>query len=144
MAEISSSNKYVRAILVAVIAVVVSFVLRNYLFHDNNTIDKKLQTASQEANKMCPVIVDSITRLDSTIALPGKIFQYNYTVKIDTTKTPVNALKMNLEKSILTAVKTNPSTKEFRDNDVTMDYRYNDDKGDFLFKIEITPAKYKQ
>lgn len=144
MEETSSPNKYLKTILGVAIAVAVSFVLRNYVFHEDNSIDKKLKAASEEANKMCPIVLDSITRMDNTIALPHETFQYNYTIKIDTNKTSISQLKMNLEKSILNSVKTNPSTKEFRDNNVTMDYSYNDDEGNFLFKIEITPDKYKQ
>jgi len=40
------------------------------------SIDKNLMEIASELNKTCPVMVDSLTRLDNTVALPNKVFQY--------------------------------------------------------------------
>ena len=87
--------------------------------------------------------VDGFTRLDNTVALPNNKFQYNYTISIDTTIYSLSTLKTNLHQSILNSVKTNPSLKDFRDNNVTMVYSYSDSVGHFLFKTEFAPNDYK-
>ena len=42
--------------------------------------DKVMMEAASEINKTCPVMVDNVTRLDNSIALPNNVFQYNYTL----------------------------------------------------------------
>ncbi|MCL2343481.1 MAG: hypothetical protein FWC62_06255, partial [Firmicutes bacterium] len=43
------------------------------------TVDDLLKKTADEANKQCPMTVDSETRMDSVQAAEGKILQYNYT-----------------------------------------------------------------
>jgi len=110
----------------------------------NAEIDKSMMQAASELNKTCPVMVDQETRLDNAIALPGHIFQYNYTF-INMLKDSIDfvALQKEMEPTILNGVKTSPALKKHREKKVTMSYRYVDKKGVFLFKIAITPDQYK-
>ncbi len=103
-----------------------------------------MQLIANELNKNCPMMVDEETRLDK-VSLPSKtVFQYNYTLinydksQIDTTK-----LKDALEQNIIQITKTNPQMQYQRDNNVTMNYFYNDKNGDYLMTIIISPEMYK-
>jgi hypothetical protein len=109
------------------------------------SFDKAMMQAASELNKTCPIMIDKETRLDNAVALPGNVFQYNYTL--------VNAVKDSIDlKSfedymqplILNIVKTNPDLKLFRDNKVTMTYSYNDMNGVFITKISITKDLYTE
>ena len=74
------------------------------------------------------MFIDSLTRLDNTMTLPGKTFQYNYTLK-NSASLNTNVIKSNLHQSILNSIKTNPALKEFRDNNVKLVYSYSDENG---------------
>jgi hypothetical protein len=106
-------------------------------------IDKTLMETANELNKSCPLMVDNITRLDNTIALPDKVFQYNYTV-VNVVKDSIKTddLKLYLQPRILNEVRTNPAMKFVRDNHVTVNYSYKDKIGVFLFDITVKPEQY--
>jgi hypothetical protein len=107
------------------------------------SFDKAMMQAASELNKTCPIMIDKETRLDNALALPGNVFQYNYTL--------VNAIKDSIDiasfeeymKPLITnMVKTNPDLKLYRDNEVTMTYYYKDMNGVFIAKISITKDLY--
>ncbi|MCD8043890.1 MAG: hypothetical protein LUH10_12580 [Tannerellaceae bacterium] len=112
--------------------------------------DKKLQVASKLFNKACPVMVDDDTRLDNTEVFPGKIFRYNYTL-VNLSIEDMEALNeetrnmviSQMEEYILNAVRTENDLKEFRDNDVTMEYNYHDKNGNPFHMFTFTPDSYK-
>ena len=109
-----------------------------------NTAKNPLQLIANEMNKSCPMMVDAETRLDK-ITLPSKtVFQYNYTL-INYEKTEIDTVKIksNLEQNIIRLTKTNPQMQYQRENNVTMNYIYNDKNGDYLMSIIITPELYK-
>ncbi len=106
--------------------------------------EKALIEMANELNKNCPLILDAETRLDNTIALPGNIFQYNYSlINIDKESLNIDEVKAYLEQQIINTAKTNPDMKIFRDNKTTLRYSYKDKSGVFILTIEITPDKYE-
>ena len=89
-------------------------------------------------------MIDSETRLDNTITLPPKIFQYNYTlVNIEKETVDIIALKEYIEPNITNFVRTNPDMKFQRDNKVTVNYYYQDKDRNYLFTISVTPEQYE-
>jgi hypothetical protein len=110
----------------------------------NDAFEKTMIKAASDLNKTCPMMVDRETRLDNAIALPGNIFQYNYTL-INMKKDSVDfvAMQNEMEPAILNGVKTSPDLKAYREHKITMAYNYVDKNGAFVFKILITPEKYK-
>lgn len=118
--------------------------LVQHFFFKPPSFDKQLMQVASELNKTCPVMVDSETQLDNTIALPGKTFQYNYTL-INTVKDSVDIanLEAYMKTSILNTIKTSPDLKTFRDNDVIMTYSYKDKNSVHLLKMTFTPDQYK-
>lgn len=131
-----------KRILAMLMGIAVCLIMQ-YCTSTKAELDKVLMQSASEFNKTCPVMVDRETRLDNAVALPGKIFQYNYTF-INMLKDSVDyvALQKEMEPTILNGVKTSPDLKKYRDNKVTMSYQYADKKGVFLFKIAITPDLY--
>lgn len=114
------------------------------LFFKSPSYDKVLMQLASELNKTCPIMVDEFTRLDNSIALPGNIFQYNFTL-VNTIKSEVipDTVKKYLEPSIISNIRTNPDLKFFRDNKTTMAYFYRDKNGEFVYKLFVTPELYK-
>lgn len=139
-------SKGAYAILIVVITIVAgaigNYVVRNYFLEDIN-FDQELMKTSEELNKNCPFIIDQDTRLDNTIVLPGKKLVYNYTlINLSIDDLNVEELEQNLKPRILNNVKTNTDLRNFRENSVTMVYKYNDKDGIFIFEIIITPEEY--
>ena len=99
---------------------------------------------ASELNKTCPLMVDSLTRLDNAVALPDRVFQYNYSL-ISGSKEYIDTegLKAFLSPRIANDVKTNPGMKFVRDNKVTVNYSYKDLNGEFLFLITVKPEDYQ-
>ena len=127
-------------------AIVTFLVIRLIHGHSSGTaavINQELVAVANELNKSCPMMVDSITRLDNAAALPNNVFQYNYTL-ISVRKADLNPeeLRMKLEPGMTNTIRTNPQLKYFRDRKVTMAYNYNDKDGVFVLNIPITPDKY--
>ncbi len=111
---------------------------------DSFKIDRSLMLTANELNKNCPIMVDSETRLDNVISLPGKIIQYNYCI-INFVKSDIDTLQLKtaLEPNITNLLKTNPQTKQLRDNDVIFNYLYKDKNNEYICQISVTPEEYK-
>jgi len=133
--------------LAGAIGVIVSFAayfIVQQMFFKTPSIDKAMMAAASEMNKSCPIMVDAETRLDNTIALPSKGFQYNYTlINVDKESIDTVEIKKYIEPNIINGVRTSPDMKFQRDNKVTMKYYYKDKKGNYLFLITVTPEQYK-
>jgi len=136
--------KQLAGIIVGVITFfVVYFLMQQFLFKAP-TVDKIMMKAASEFNALCPIMIDSETRLDNTIALPSKVFQYNYTlVNMEKETVDTVMLKSYLEPNITNVVRTHPDMKIQRDNKVTMQYYYKDKNGNYLFTISVTPEQYE-
>jgi len=113
------------------------------LFFKAPQVDKEIMKIANEINKTCPIMIDSETRLDNAISLPGNKLQYFYTL-INYGKASIDTLEMRnrLEPIITNFVKTNPQMKFLRDHETTINYYYKDKEGLFLLLISVTPEKY--
>jgi hypothetical protein len=136
--------KKLTGIIVSVISFFIAYFIVQQLFFKIPSFDKAMMKVASELNKTCPIMVDSETRLDNAIALPKKIFQYNYTL-INIDKKSVDTLEMKnyLGPNITNFVRTNPDMKFQRDNKTIINYCYKDRNGNYLFKISVTPEQYK-
>jgi ribosomal protein L37E len=114
------------------------------LFFKIPSIDKAMMKVANEINKTCPIMLDADTRLDNTIALPNKVFQYNYTL-VNWEKSTIDtvALKNYVEPRVINDVKTNPQMQFQRDHKVTMGYYYKDKEGAYVCAVYVTPADYE-
>ena len=108
-----------------------------------NNIKYAMQYAADSINKISPMWIDSMTELVHASALPNKTFQYNYAIKIDTSKYDMKLVKEVIEKSLSVNIKTIPEVHLFRDSGVILIYNYTNMKMKPLFKFTFTPDKYK-
>lgn len=126
------------------VAFAATFFLIQYFFFQEPSAEDYLQRAATEVNKSCPMMVDQETRLDGAEALPGNVFQYNYTlINMVAEGVNIEGIKEILEPQITRQVVKNEQLQVFRDREVTMAYRYHDRNGAFLFDIQVRPDKYQ-
>ncbi len=130
--------------LAGIVVGIVVMVLVQQFFFKSPSFDKQMMQVASELNKTCPIMVDAETRLDNTVALPDKIFTYNYTL-INKVKDSLNVeeLKKYLTPLVTNNIKTSPVMKFYRDNKITLSYYYKDKQGVFLLNIDVTPDKYQ-
>ncbi len=110
----------------------------------NKSVDARLKELAQEMNKTCPRMLDQWTRLDSCVVQPGLTMRYYHSIVGELIVTDTTLFKSKLEPQIISAMKTNPDVKFYRDNDITMEYQYNDTEGKYIFSMIITPDNYKK
>lgn len=121
----------------------VTIVLLNYSNFTQPSFDKMMVKISNDMNKNCPYMVDKETRLDNTAAV-GNTIAYNYTlINMGINDIDLASIKNYMEQTLVNNTKTNPDMKVFRENNATIDYNYKDKDGVFLFKVQVTPDKYK-
>ena len=109
----------------------------------SGSVESQLQSAAKETNKECPVMRDQWTRLDSCSVEGSSTFKYYFSI-LQIVVTDTTKLKSQIKPQIIETVKIHPSTRIFRDNDVTLVYKYSDDNGQYLFTITATPEDYKK
>ena len=130
--------------IVGVVAGLAAYFLVQQFFAPPS-FDKAMMQAASELNESCPIMVDQNTRLDNAIALPGNVFQYNYTlVNLSLADIDVPTLTSSLTPHLTNNVSTNPDLKSYRDHQVTMSYAYKDRHGKFVTKVSVTPQDYQQ
>lgn len=128
-------------IIVGMIAFALSYYGVQQLFKKD--LESELKNAALELNKLTPMQIDEYTRLDSASTKGKTNFIYYYTL-FDLEKSEVNLDTVNkyLRPSIIENVKISPELKIYRDNKITMDYKYYDKNGIFVMKISVTPELY--
>ena len=88
-----TDKKNIRNMILTIVASIAGFAIGylivNSLFTSPSGFDKQLMKAAEEINNVCPIMVDSGTRLDNAISIPGNKLAYNYTL--------VNLLKADID-----------------------------------------------
>jgi len=105
------------------------------------SVDEQLSTLAADLNSKAPIAIDADTSLISATTLPNKTIQYHYST---TTKIASDfqqgALKEALLPRLIKAYKSSPDMAGFRDNKVTIVYRYTDREGQLIEQFTIGPS----
>ncbi|MEM0931374.1 MAG: hypothetical protein AAGJ12_02835 [Bacteroidota bacterium] len=139
--EDKSKKGKVIGTIVGIIAFALSFYGVQQLFKTD--LEAELENVALELNKQTPMKIDEYSRLDSASSKGKTNFIYHYTL-LGMEKSEVNLDTVNkyIRPSIIENVKTIPELKFYRDNKITMDYKYYDKNGVFVTKISVTPELY--
>ena len=124
---------------------VIYFIMQQLVFKAPS-VDKMLMKAASEMNTICPFMIDSITRLDNTIAIAQKTLQYNYTLgflKDDVDDVALDVMKNDIESRAINHARTHPDMSELRNRNAFIKHSYKDAVGNYLFTITVTPKQYK-
>lgn len=108
-------------------------------------LEAELKEVALYLNKQTPMQIDVYLRLDSAGSKGKTNFIYYYTL-FDMEKSEVNLDTMNkyLRPGIIENIKNSPELKIYRDNNITMDYKYYDKNREFVTEISVTPELYKK
>ena len=110
---------------------------------DQPPIREVLAYASNKLNATLPMQVDQDTRLDSTIAGPGAVFTYMYTL-VNYTGSEYSSVDFinTMKPRLINGYKTNPEMAVYRKGEVALHYYYRDKNGSEVAKIIITPKDF--
>lgn len=144
------SRKKVNVLLLIAmgIALALAVFFQFYLSEDAVEVKTEITELVAKYNKNCPLTIQEGIRLDS-VSLPKlpddeRAVQYNLTLlNVEKTTAEINVIRTEIEKSLLSTAKVNPSLQVFRDNDYSLIYSYKDKKKAFLFKVKVLPDQYK-
>lgn len=142
MKQGEKKQKTIKTLVGLVIGLGVMLIVQQVIFKPS--IDKVMLNVAMQMNESCPMMVDDETRLDNVVAMPGNIFQYNYTlIHVEKASADIDELTSYLQTSITNDVKTNPDLQIYRDNQTTMTYNYRDKNGKSLTVISVAPEDYE-
>jgi hypothetical protein len=143
-------QKTASAVTVTVISAVVgaivgSFVVNRIMHSDADvSVERMLIDASNQVNKMLPIMLDSETRVDSTIPEPPNTLVYHYTLlKRTKSQLDVRAVVDYLRPTVVNNYKTTENMKTLRDAGVMLKYRYYDKDGIFVTEIVVKSSDLK-
>jgi hypothetical protein len=104
-----------------------------------------LKAVAIKLNRTMPRDMDQYTRIDSLTAIPNDTLQYSCSVfHLKEEPSSVHRIKSFMEDKMLHDFKTAPEFKAFRDNRVTLVYKYYNEKRIVVFSIFLTPEKYER
>ena len=103
------------------------------------SVEAQLSLVAERVNKQEPVMIDEDTKLDGAEALPGRILVYKYTLSLARAELPANLIEQNIRPNLLEAYKAHPDMKTFREEGVTIVYRYKDRSGEAIGEVSVGP-----
>lgn len=139
----SKQKKIIKTLVGLVLGLGLMLIVQQVIFKPS--IDRMMMDVAVEMNKSCPMMVEDFLRLDNVVAMPGNIFQYNYTLVHITKETAnISQLTKDLEISLVDNIKSNPDLQIYRDNHTTMAHNYRDKDGKPLVIISVSPSDYEE
>ena len=101
----------------------------------------QVRALADQINKQGNKMVDEITRLDGAEALPNRTLLYKYSIITKTSsEIPPDGLNRIIRRDVVRKYNTLPEMKMFRDNGVTITYRYRDKEGQLIGDISVGPS----
>jgi hypothetical protein len=107
-------------------------------------LNRKLEDMASNLNESTPVMLDQYTRFEEASVTPENMFRYRYTVL--NTSNPDSLVEnglQSLNENIGREFSSNPALRIFRENNVTIEYVYNNEKGETIRSVRIAPEDYR-
>jgi Tfp pilus assembly major pilin PilA/ribosomal protein L40E len=102
--------------------------------------EARLRATAEQVNRSTPSTVDRDTRLDTTVAGPGRKFTYIYTLVNVTRESIADSQLEEFAKTVKNRVCTNQAIAEFFQNKTVVGYLYNDKDGNVVTRIDVRPS----
>ncbi len=137
----NKKGKTVGIIVGAITFAITFFAVQQFFKSD---VASELKKVASDFNTQGPMQLDQSLRLDSMGSIGKTNFIYYYTLlEIEKSEVNLDTVNKYVRPSLIENIKTSPELKIYRDNKITMDYKYYDKNGAFAMEIAITPELYK-
>ena len=138
----SSNTKWLLlfAIVVPLCILIYRYTLGPGRLMSHAVMAKSLSEASAQLNQRLPIMVDSMTQLESTVAMDS-VLQYNMRLTTMTiTEEQASAVRSIVGPQITRLACSKPETRDmFLKRGITLRYSYTDRNGYDLFTINVPP-----
>jgi hypothetical protein len=105
------------------------------------SVEQQLRVVVNEINKQGNRMIDEVTRLEGAEALPNRTLLYKYSlITKSSSEIPLDAINRIVRPNLVKTYNTLPNMKLFRDNGVTITYRYMDKAGELIGDISVGPG----
>jgi hypothetical protein len=130
-----------KVLIFVVVCAIVTELLR--VVFRTPTVKESLSQAASNLNKRCPIMIDSLTRLNNVIATNG-LFVLNYTLVTISKDQELDTIgfKQTMKTEIANVARTNPLFKDFREEKMTLQAMYSDKVGNYLCSVLVSPEDY--
>ena len=129
------------SIVIMIISVNVGTYVTKHFF--NKTPEKIIAEMVTEQNKTLPMMVSKDIRMEKVNSFPNGTIQFHASF-LNAEKDSINLelLKHDMQESLLKTTKADPRLAVFKENNITIAYKYSDKNKNELFTINITPDMY--
>ena len=108
-------------------------------------INEQIMETVKEINKHCPIMVDSSTRFENSIAAPNNTLQFNYTlIKNDRAEIDTAIFVKELHTSYVNSITTNPKFKSFKDKGISISATFYDSSAKYVCNVFIDSKQLGQ
>ena len=110
---------------------------------------QQLEKVAQRIDATCPQMLDAVSRLDKVEALPGLVIKSSATLmgidkaSFDAYVSEDSGFLGMMKQQMVEFTRADRGSAEVRRLDATLVYSFNDEAGENLFEITITPEEYK-
>lgn len=142
--EKTAKNALIVKSIIFLISFGIAFFAARYFFSKTDKTDNlMLVENSRTANKSLPKMLDSETQLDST-SVENMTLKYHHTlihtVK-DSSDFDVITIKSAMSKKAQDNFDNNPVMKDYRENGISLQYIFNDKRGNEILEYTVTHQK---
>ncbi len=107
---------------------------------ESASVHQALTELANQLNSSLPMRVDENTRWDSTMALPGRVLLYSYTIiGVSPEDFDRRGFESELHGVMTRNYETSPDMEVFRDARVTLVFNYRFENGQFAARVEVKP-----
>lgn len=109
----------------------------------SKTPEETLKNIAQNAQKICPQIIDEYTSLTSVEYIPDRKLQYTYLAKTGLSDSEKEILATGMKKVLLDVLKKQPELEFYQTHDVSFEHIFNDKNNETVVHVKIEPTDYK-
>jgi len=110
----------------------------------DNAINKKLTEMASELNESTPVMLDNYTRFDKASVTKENVFQYNYTIlNSENPDSLIGVVESSVRNNIKREFSINHQLIFFKENNVSVEYIYNNENNKIVKTIRIDSSDYQ-
>lgn len=120
-------------------------ILVGAFFYKSATPEKRIAASVLLTNQTAPVMIDSITRFDSVAFLPKDTLLYNFSlVNIEKGAIDTTNFRSIMHPEMVKEIKKDEKFKFYRENNITIVYRYRYEDGELIGDVVTTRDHYKE
>jgi hypothetical protein len=141
-------KKVNKKLLFNVITFIVAFSLAFFVtkkFMSGNGVNSKIKAEIEAANKKCPMKVHEFIRMDSIKLMNPKLIHYYYTMLApkDSISDELRSVTTKIQEEAQHKFDTDASMKMIRENNISLNYIYNDINGERVVSFTLKPHPAK-